>query len=158
MLCPEPFTTTGPTTSGLPTQNRTNSVLKILVRLWYAFCKPPRTLKTTWPSVWDTRRWPRKGEPDNAAGKGPESCAERTALQIWNHVDTQNRNQQFRFCFEIHFNLFENRNYQFLKIKSTMWYTFSKVDSRKQEALLPLFSFQKLEVRHPKIVVVAMIH
>ena len=45
MLCPEPFTRTGPTTSGLTPQNRTNCVLKIFVRLWYAFCKPPLNLE-----------------------------------------------------------------------------------------------------------------
>ena len=37
------------------------------------------TLKTEWPSAWDTRRRPRKGEPENAAGKGQEIHAERTA-------------------------------------------------------------------------------
>ena len=39
----------------------------------------PRTLKTAWPSAWDTRRWPRKGEPENAAGRGQEIHAGRTA-------------------------------------------------------------------------------
>ena len=29
-----------------------------------------RTLKTERPSAWDTRRRPRKGEPENAAGRG----------------------------------------------------------------------------------------
>ena len=41
-----------------------------------------RTLKTERPSAWDTRRWPRKGEPENAAGRGQESHAERTAHSI----------------------------------------------------------------------------
>ena len=38
-----------------------------------------RTLKTERPSAWDTRRRPRKGEPENAAGRGQESHAGRTA-------------------------------------------------------------------------------
>ena len=38
-----------------------------------------RTLKTERPSAWDTRRWPRKGEPENAAGRGQEIHAGRTA-------------------------------------------------------------------------------
>ena len=38
-----------------------------------------RTLRTEWPSAWDTRPWPRKGEPENAAGRGQESHAGRTA-------------------------------------------------------------------------------
>ena len=38
-----------------------------------------RTLTTERPSAWDTRRWPRKGEPENAAGRGQESHAGRTA-------------------------------------------------------------------------------
>ena len=41
MLYPEQFTTTGPTMSGLATQNRTWYVLKTHSHLWYAFCKPP---------------------------------------------------------------------------------------------------------------------
>ena len=41
-----------------------------------------RTLKTERPSAWDTRRWPRKGEPENAAGRGQESHAGRTAHPI----------------------------------------------------------------------------
>ena len=41
-----------------------------------------RTLKTAWPSAWDTRPWPRKGEPENAAGRGQESHAGRTAHPI----------------------------------------------------------------------------
>ena len=41
-----------------------------------------RTLTTAWPSAWDTRRWPRKGEPENAAGRGQESHAGRTATDI----------------------------------------------------------------------------
>ena len=41
-----------------------------------------RTLKTAWPSAWDTRRWPRKGEPENAAGRGQEVHAGRTAHPI----------------------------------------------------------------------------
>ena len=49
---------------------------------------------------------PQVGEPENAAGRGQEIHVERTAPKIWNHVDTQ------------------NRNYQFLKIKFTMWYNF----------------------------------
>ena len=65
---------------------------------------------------------PQVGEPENAAGRRQEIHAERTAPKIWNHVDTQNRNQQFRFCLEIYFIFFKNRNYQFLKIKFTMWY------------------------------------
>ena len=36
---------------------------------------------------------PQVGEPENAAERGQESHAERTAPQIWDHVDTQNRNQ-----------------------------------------------------------------
>ena len=40
------------------------------------------SLKTAWPSAWDTRRWPRKGEPGNAAGKGQEIHAGRTAHPI----------------------------------------------------------------------------
>ena len=49
--------------------------------LWRLFLLPfqPRTLKTAWPSAWDTRRWPRKGEPENAAGRGQEIHAGRTA-------------------------------------------------------------------------------
>ena len=38
-----------------------------------------RTLTTERPSAWDTRRWPRKGEPENAAGRGQEIHAGRTA-------------------------------------------------------------------------------
>lgn len=83
------------------------------------------TLKTEWPSAWDTRPWPWQGEPENAAERGQEHHAERTAPKIWNHVNTQNRNQQFRFCLEIHFISLKNRNYQFLKIKLAMWYTKS---------------------------------
>ena len=49
---------------------------------------------------------PQVREPENAAGRGQEIHVERTAPKIWNHVDTQ------------------NRNYQFLKIKFTMWYNF----------------------------------
>ena len=41
-----------------------------------------RTLKTERPSAWDTRRRPRKGEPENAAGRGQESHAGRTAHPI----------------------------------------------------------------------------
>ena len=41
-----------------------------------------RTLRTEWPSAWDTRPWPRKGEPENAAGRGQESHAGRTATAI----------------------------------------------------------------------------
>ena len=41
-----------------------------------------RTLKTAWPSAWDTRRWPWEGEPENAAGRGQESHAGRTATAI----------------------------------------------------------------------------
>ena len=37
------------------------------------------SLKTAWPSAWDTRRWPRKGEPENVAERGLESHAGRTA-------------------------------------------------------------------------------
>ena len=37
------------------------------------------TLKTERPSAWDTRRWPRKSEPENAAGRRQESHAGRTA-------------------------------------------------------------------------------
>ena len=51
------------------------------------------TLKTEWPSAWDTRRRTRKGEPENAAERGQERHAERTALKIWNYVDTQNQIQ-----------------------------------------------------------------
>ena len=36
---------------------------------------------------------PYEDEPENAAERGQESHAERTAPQIWDHVDTQNRNQ-----------------------------------------------------------------
>ena len=67
------------------------------------------TLKTEWPSEKEYPGYPaktRKGEPENAAGKGQEHHAERTAPNIWNYDDTQ------------------NRNYQFLKIKFTMWYNF----------------------------------
>ena len=45
---------------------------------------------------------------------------------------------------------YKKRNYQFLKIKFTMWYNFSMVCSRKPEASLPLFYNQKPEVRPPK--------
>ena len=38
-----------------------------------------RTLKTERPSAWDTRRRPRKSEPENAAGRGQEIHAGRTA-------------------------------------------------------------------------------
>ena len=38
-----------------------------------------RTLKTERPSAWDTRRRPRKGEPENAAERGQENHAGRTA-------------------------------------------------------------------------------
>ena len=41
-----------------------------------------RTLKTERPSAWDTRRRPRKGKPENAAGRGQESHAGRTAHPI----------------------------------------------------------------------------
>ena len=41
-----------------------------------------RTLKTAWPSAWDTRRRPRKGEPENAAERGQENHAGRTAHPI----------------------------------------------------------------------------
>ena len=41
-----------------------------------------RTLKTERPFAWDTRRRPRKGEPENAAGRGQESHAGRTAHPI----------------------------------------------------------------------------
>ena len=41
-----------------------------------------RTLKTAWPSAWDTRRRPRKSEPENAAGRGQEIHAGRTAHPI----------------------------------------------------------------------------
>ena len=41
-----------------------------------------RTLKIERPSAWDTRRRPRKGEPENAAGRGQESHAGRTAHPI----------------------------------------------------------------------------
>ena len=49
--------------------------------LWRLFCFRFAccTLKTAWPSAWDTRRWPRKGEPENAAGRGQEIHAGRTA-------------------------------------------------------------------------------
>ena len=67
---------------------------------------------------------PYEDEPENAAGRGQEIHAKRTASKIWNYVDTQNRNQQFRFSLEIRFVFFKNRNYQFLKIKFTMWYNF----------------------------------
>ena len=36
---------------------------------------------------------PQVGEPENAAERGQEHHAERTALKIWNYVDTQNQNQ-----------------------------------------------------------------
>ena len=67
---------------------------------------------------------PQVGKPENVAKRGQEIHAERTAAKIWNHVNTQNRNQQFRFCLEIYFIFFKNRNYQFLKMKFTMWYNF----------------------------------
>ena len=38
-----------------------------------------RTLKTERPSAWDTRRRPRKSEPENAARRGQEIHAGRTA-------------------------------------------------------------------------------
>ena len=38
-----------------------------------------RTLKIERPSAWDTRRWPWEGEPENAAGRGQEIHAGRTA-------------------------------------------------------------------------------
>ena len=39
-------------------------------------------MKTERPSAGDTRRRPRKGEPENAAGRGQESHAGRTAHPI----------------------------------------------------------------------------
>ena len=52
--------------------------------LWRLFCcRFARwTLKTAWPSAWDTRRWPWEGEPENAAGRGQESHAGRTAIRL----------------------------------------------------------------------------
>ena len=41
-----------------------------------------RALKIERPSAWDTRRCPRKGEPENAAGRGQEIHAGRTAHPI----------------------------------------------------------------------------
>ena len=41
-----------------------------------------RTLTTERPSAWDTRRCPRKGEPENVAERGLESHAGRTAHSI----------------------------------------------------------------------------
>ena len=54
---------------------------------------------------------------------GRKSMQRERHPKIWNHVDTKNRNQQFRFSLEIHFVFFKNWNYQFLKIKLAMWYT-----------------------------------
>ena len=52
--------------------------------LWRLFCcRFARwTLKTVWPSAWNTRRWPWEGEPENAAGRGQEIHAGRTAHPI----------------------------------------------------------------------------
>ena len=41
-----------------------------------------RTLKIERPSAWDTRQRPRKSEPENAAGRGQEIHAGRTAHPI----------------------------------------------------------------------------
>ena len=74
----------------------------------------------------------RKGEPENAAGKGQEHHAERTAPNIWNYDDTQ------------------NRNYQFLKIKFTMWYNFFNGLQQKTGSITSAFYNPKPEVRPPK--------
>ena len=52
--------------------------------LWRLFCcRFARwILKTAWPSAWDTRPWPWEGEPENAAGRGQESHAGRTAHPV----------------------------------------------------------------------------
>ena len=53
--------------------------------LWRLFCcRFARwTLKTVWPSAWNTRRWPWEGEPENAAGRGAgKPCKENGAPNI----------------------------------------------------------------------------
>ena len=50
-----------------------------------------RTLRTEWPSAWDTRRWTRRGEPENAAGGG------RKAMQRERQFTSCGQNEHMRW-------------------------------------------------------------
>ena len=63
------------------------------------------SLKTAWPSAWDTRPWPRKGEPEDAAGRGQEIHAGITAelpINFWKEILPMKKNK-FEFIIDSEF-------------------------------------------------------